>query len=532
MDSKKKEVVEKFKEKIKEATWSEFYYYYNGLWNHPNDFRNAFGVELDEEMQKELEDAYFSVMRKKVIKDIDSDDMQAVTEMLLDKRPRSEIWSMIAKSFSGRRCCSFFDNTLFVFNEGEGWEELPKEEIYAYTKRFLHSYFSKKDGEEVYASICALNYNAYPVGVEQPEFLNLLPLKNGVLNLNEKRLLPHQFYFPFLKKNILNVAYDPQAQCPQIHAFLDQITTDENQKNLLLDVAAYCLHRANPFQKAFFLVGSGANGKSTYINLLTSLLGEGNVCSYSFQELESSRFKLANLAGKYLNTFADLPYMALKNVSIFKALTGGDVIDAERKYKQRTLRFKNFAKLIFSANKLPRVEDMSDAFIRRVILIEFENVIEKKDQNLLEKLTTEKELSGFLNLLIERLPGVLARGFPEANLEEVKKNYMKKSNSLYAFIDECVEQGDPEDEEEIEKFYLKYQLFCRKRHIIFESFDFFSKHILQELNNAGITSKKTRKTIGTKKLTLLLGVRVKESEDEQLNQIKEENIGTLNDYVN
>src|SRR5208283_2759033 len=89
----------------------------------------------------------------------------------------------------------------------------------------------------------------------------------------------------------------------------------------------------------------------------------------------------------------------------FKMLTGGDSIGTEKKFKDE-YSFVNYAKLIFSANKPPKVTDEdSYAFWRRWILIEFPNQFgdDKKDPEILNKLTAEAELSGLLNWALEGL---------------------------------------------------------------------------------------------------------------------------------
>src|SRR5208337_5133071 len=99
-------------------------------------------------------------------------------------------------------------------------------------------------------------------------------------------------------------------------------------------------------------IGDGSNGKSTLINLIKALIGLKNVSSRGLQELEMNRFAKADLYGKLANLYADLPDTALRSVGIFKMLTGGDPITAERKF-QNPFKFISGAKLIFSCNKVP-----------------------------------------------------------------------------------------------------------------------------------------------------------------------------------
>ena len=99
------------------------------------------------------------------------------------------------------------------------------------------------------------------------------------------------------------------------------------------------------------------------------------------------------------NTFADLKSDKLTNTGPFKMLVSGDFIRAQNKFCN-PFEFQNYAKLIFSANEIPQSEDKSYAYFRRWIILFFENVFEgdNNDTKLIEKLTTDEELSGLLNL--------------------------------------------------------------------------------------------------------------------------------------
>jgi putative DNA primase/helicase len=126
-------------------------------------------------------------------------------------------------------------------------------------------------------------------------------------------------------------------------------------------------------QKALLLVGDGSNGKSTLINLIKAFTGHENVSAVSLQELENNRFSKADLYNKLVNLYADLLDGALKTVGTFKMLTGSDPIKGERKF-QNSFLFKNFAKLIFLANKVPKVFEDRDAFFRRWTILTFPNL--------------------------------------------------------------------------------------------------------------------------------------------------------------
>jgi len=193
---------------------------------------------------------------------------------------------------------------------------------------------------------------------------NFLCVENGIIDLTkikegEIMLLPHTSKMVFLSK--LPVEYKPNQDCPKIKKFLKEIVRPEDIP-LLQEMVGYTLWKDYPIQKAFVLLGEGNNGKSTFLQLLTKLLGKHNVSSVSLQELENNRFATALLYGKLANIYADLPSKILRNTSKFKMLTGGDIITAEQKFKN-PFKFYNHAKIIFSTNELPRTHDDTEHFL-------------------------------------------------------------------------------------------------------------------------------------------------------------------------
>ena len=102
---------------------------------------------------------------------------------------------------------------------------------------------------------------------------------------------------------------------------------------------------------------------------MIKFVGADNVSNVSLQQLASNRFAAASLEGKLANICADLPATRLEDTQLFKGITGGgDIIQAERKF-QASFSFKPFARLLFSANRLPQSPDSSEAFFDRWIIV-------------------------------------------------------------------------------------------------------------------------------------------------------------------
>jgi len=292
---------------------------------------------------------------------------------------------------------------------------------------------------------------------------HLIPLENGILDLSKVpfELKPHSPDYMFFNK--LPVKYAPEADCPAIKKFMREITNSEEDATILEEVIGFCLYRAYFIAKALMLVGDGSNGKSTFLNLVKAFLGQQNVCGQSLQDLELHRFAKADLYTKLANIYADLPDRALQSTGTFKMLTGRDLIAAEKKFSQ-TFHFANYAKLLFSANKVPEANDDTSAFFRRWIIIVFPKAFtgSNADPYILEKLTTEAELSGLLNLALAGLKRLLKTGqfSYSRTTEETKEDYIRKSSPIAAFVLDCLET-DSDAFIEKKPLYTVFAEYCR-----------------------------------------------------------------------
>ena len=141
-----------------------------------------------------------------------------------------------------------------------------------------------------------------------------------------------------------------------------------SSRHLAFEVPAYCLDVRSAIQKAVLFLGGGGTGKSTYLEACAHFLGKRCVSGITLQRLETNQFAASGLVGKLANICPDLPAKYIEDSSIFKAITGGDEIIAEFKFKD-AFAFRPYAKLIFSANYAPRCADSSQAFYDRWLVI-------------------------------------------------------------------------------------------------------------------------------------------------------------------
>ena len=285
----------------------------------------------------------------------------------------------------------------------------------------------------------------------------------------------------FYQKQAIPVKYDTSKDCPAIKKFLDEVCPEEI--DTLQEWFGYHLLKDYRYQKAFIFTGKGANGKSTLFDLLTAFLGHENVSSQSLYDLTSQRFSVVELHTRLANISPDVGTDELKRTGIFKALTGGDYVKAEKK-GQDLFSFKNYAKLNFACNQLPTSPDESDAFFRRFMVFEFNRVFneETADPNIIEKLTTQDELSGLLNWALKGLDRLLERGhfLQTKTTEEMRQFYQELATPELAFRNHCLIENS-EGMLSKDQMYNSYNNFCKMKGLVSISKQKFTAELLKHI---------------------------------------------------
>lgn len=236
-------------------------------------------------------------------------------------------------------------------------------------------------------------------------------LKNGILRLADRQLLPHTP--DWLSDVQLPVAYDPDAKCPHTDKF-DREVFPEDCIELSHEIVAWLMVPDMSTQKAILMIGEGGNGKSRKLAQLVAFLGQRNVKAMSLHSLEGDRFATAQLRGRLANICPDLPSSDLSSTSIFKAILGGDTIEAQHKFCD-SFSFRPFTRLLFSANHAPRSADGSSGFFDRWLVIPFAGRFRGTSGEILQaeldaRLQAPEELSGLLNHALDVIGKVLAHG--------------------------------------------------------------------------------------------------------------------------
>jgi putative DNA primase/helicase len=238
----------------------------------------------------------------------------------------------------------------------------------------------------------------------------------------------------------------PNGECPQWTAFLSDVTGGDVELQAYLQrMVGYCLTGATSAHALFFLYGTGANGKSVFANVISTILGDyaATASMDTFVETRGDRHPtdLAGLRGARFVTAIETEQGRRLNESKVKAITGGDKISARFMHKdffEYTPQFKP----VIVGNHKPAIRNIDEAMRRRLHMIPFTVTIppDRRDPRLTEKLLAERD-----GILAWAVAGCLAwqrEGLkPPACVQAATEEYFEAEDALGRWIDErCVRE--------------------------------------------------------------------------------------------
>lgn len=324
--------------------------------------------------------------------------------------------------------------------EGDIYTETGRGIIKTECESLLGEYAKTKVVNEIFEKI------KRKTSIDKEEFentdKNLIPLKNGVWDIEGKRLMMHrpENNFTFM----IPLVYDASATCPNWNKFIEEALYPEDIPTLQ-EWFGFMLYREYFIKKALICEGPRDTGKSVLLDTAIKFIGEKNKTGISLQKISSgSDFTKLSLKEKHLNVYDDLSSRDLNDGGSFKVATGGGYISGEEKFGEYS-QFRSYAKQMFATNKIPPVKDSDDlAYFSRWIVLKFDNQPEKKDPFLRRKLWTEEELSGILNWALEGLYRLLKNGDFSYNKtpEQVKRIMEMSGDPLIQFGESCLKQTE------------------------------------------------------------------------------------------
>ena len=370
---------------------------------------------------------------------------------------------LLAEFYSNKMRFNHTNKKWYVWN-GQYWNKDTKKETYSYaldvSKVRQRDAITIKDTREKNAMFSfgvrsgdkAKIDSMLSVAAALPQFATsnenwdqddlILQCRNGVLNLLDGNLIKGKP--SFMISQCSGTTYDPMAKCPTFDRFLfDIMDGDEELVEYLLMCLGYSMSGLTDEQCMFILNGNGANGKSVLLDIMSYMYGDylvhtrfdaflkkyNNTSTNDLARLSNARMVTANESGVGKNWDEER----------IKEVTGGDKITARFLYGEY-FEFQSKIKLWCATNNLPKTDDLTDAFWRRMIVIPFDRQFkgDNCNPNIVSKL--KRECSGIMNRLYQ--------GFTQWTIHTLKDHpprvtnavneYKVESDVVAQFVDDCV----------------------------------------------------------------------------------------------
>lgn len=285
---------------------------------------------------------------------------------------------------------------------------------------------------------------------------NLINFKNGVWDIQEQRLLPHDpKYLQTIQIPHEVGNYKPFKQT-KFYNFIRKTDMPKEDAMMILKYIAYCMTIGYGLKTFMVLLGKSNTGKSVLIRFIESMIGKENTSALSMHEL-NMKFYPTQLYGKLVNACADNNSLPLQSIDMLKKITGGDQIMHEKKGKEPFF-FVPFSKLIFSFNQMPlQLEEKSNAFYKRMRILHMDK----------ELFLNDKYVNELCDEGVEELIPYLLTLLPVTKIPRTKRSnrlvetLRRDSDSIHAFIEVMCEIGEDESVS-VDVLYEAYSSYCVK----------------------------------------------------------------------
>lgn len=324
-----------------------------------------------------------------------------------------------------------------------------------------------------------------------------IAFSNGIYDLADENF--KEFTPDIVITNQIPWPYNLAAYSEALDQTLNRIScNDPEVRALLEEMVGSCFYRSNNLGggKSFMLSGEGRNGKSTLLKMLQATLSYQNISSLELKQLPE-KFTNAELAGKLANIGDDIGAEYISDASVFRKLVTGERIQVQRKGGD-PFEFNNYAKLIFSANDIPRIGGSKDSIAveRRIVVVPFNAKFTPDDPDfdpeIIEKLKNQEAFEYLIQLGLQGLKRVRANGQYShcTAADKAKEEYIIENNPVLIFISE--EGEDSIINEQTSEVYKRYKAFCYTGNYQPLSPGPFSKQVNKALN---LYTKQQRVTI-------------------------------------
>jgi len=407
------------------------------------------------------------------------------------------------------RYCHIWRNWLLW--DGTRWRKDEKNEVYCRAKDTVKTLYAeagaiaeeevrrkfskhamKSEGAYAITAMLSLAQSEPSIAIT-PSDLDKSPwalnVQNGTIDLKTGKLESHDKHQLITKLAPIN--YQPNARCPQWLKFLNHVMSGKQEMIEFLQRAiGYSLTGDVSEQKLFFLYGTGANGKSTFLNVLQEMLGD--YAKQAAPELLVTKYgnshptEVADLQGSRFVVAVEVEEGKRMAEALVKQMTGGDKIKA-RFMHQNFFEFQPTHKLFLAANHRPIIHGTDDGIWRRIMLVPFTVTIpeSKQDKRLLEKL--RKELPGILAWAVKGCLKWQAEGLhvPVA-VSSATSSYRSEMDTIETFLNDRCLKGNKHTVRS-GRLYAAYTEWCDQNG---ERFKYNQKSLSRQLQDRGFESRR------------------------------------------
>ena len=314
-------------------------------------------------------------------------------------------------------------------------------------KAFEKHMKSSRSNKSKKAMLSEVEHHIPILPMQMDRYKMALNTPSGIINLKNGDVKAHNPEYYFTK--ITSVDCAEAADCPRWLAFLDDIFAgDKDLIRYIQKAVGYSLTGSTAEQCAFFLYGTGRNGKSTFIDVIRDVFGDyaANIQPETIMVKSSQsnaiNSDIARLKGARLVTSVEPNEGVRLNEGLLKQLTGDDTVTARKLYSEE-FEFKPEFKLWMATNHKPIIRGTDTGIWRRIHMIPFNVQIpeDKVDKNLTHKL--KAEMTGIFKWCIDGCLMWQREGLqmPAAVLKSVRE-YRREMDVISAFIeDKCTLEG-------------------------------------------------------------------------------------------
>ena len=280
---------------------------------------------------------------------------------------------------------------------------------------------------------------------EMDSYTDFLNVQNGVVNLRNGELIPHDSSFMMTRCSFAE--YDVNGKVPELWLkFLDDVTNgDKDLQEYLQKCVGYSLSGSIREQCAFFLYGIGNNGKSTFIDTVSELLGNysSNVQPETIMLRRNgdggANSDIARLKSARFVTSEEPTEGVRLNEGLVKQLTGGGKVTCRFLYGDE-FEYEPEFKIWIATNHKPVIRGTDVGIWRRIRLIPFEVNIPKEKVDKTLKYKLRKELPQILKWAVDGCIKWQKEGLtPPAKVAQATNEYKAEMDLLAAFCEACVQ---------------------------------------------------------------------------------------------